>query len=663
MRFECNRDECSDFNLISTREWLEINSNGCYAASTICGMNVRRQHGLLVVPTNVNDQVSVILSKFEESIFIENRVYELSTNQFTGGVYPEGYRHLIQFSLNPFPRFIFEIENRRIEKTILLLHDQNTLIIRYTLKNQGNPVKLVLKPIIAGRDAQELTKDIQGVNTDSYIDDGVVKLAPRPHLPELSIFFNKGEYVPAPLWYHNYTYPADKIFQNDERIDEDLFNPGFFTHELEPYDSYDLYISTEQVYNFDYEEIYRKEKAYRLQIRKEVSGLPEYVREISRKMEIMHIRGNANQTLSLPTLFWGDINLREFLLSLLGVMVNEKNYSEVKQNIVFLLSRMQDGLLPLQYRKNTSAVSYQAADCSLELINLSYFLFKKIKDLNFVEEKLYEPFRQIIEAFQKGTHYNIYMDKDGLIFSGDKQLAISWMPVLNDNGKVIRYGKLSEINALWYNALKIMELYSQQLDKKRMMKKYANMAKKTKENFLAKFWNKKRKIFYDFIRDDFSDDSLRLSQVLLLALPFIMPDKEQGKFLLRHIKEELLTPYGLRTLSPKAGNYRAHGSTVITRSDPEYYNGVVWPWSIGVYVDAVLHVKDKNSKTLKELHKLLGNFSKLYYDGCLGYLPEVLDGEEPFTVRGATAHSLAMAELFRSYFTLDALEQNLRETD
>ena len=166
MKINFDQQVCSNFNLAANKEWLEVNKLGGYSASTIFGLNNRRYHGLFVVPCGPEQSRTIILSKFEESIFIGNQVYELSTNQFAGGIYPDGYKYIKNFSIDPFPKFEYEVENRRIEKSLFLCHDQHTLIIRYTCKNQGPPFNLVLKPILAARKISDLTHEIATFNAD-----------------------------------------------------------------------------------------------------------------------------------------------------------------------------------------------------------------------------------------------------------------------------------------------------------------------------------------------------------------------------------------------------------------------------------------------------------------------------------------------------------------
>ena len=659
MKIELGKEICGNFKLATSTEWLECNELGAYASSTIYGLNSRRFHGLLVVPLNSVTNRAIILSKFEESVFFENHVHELSANQFVGGVYPDGHKYLQKFSLNPFPTFIYQVENRRIEKTLFLLHDQNALIVRYALKNHGKSLKLVIKPIMAGRLSTDLMHETQGVNTDSYQDNRVVKIAPKKNIPELNIYYSQGEYHPAPLWYHNFEYLKDISINGNgsQGNTEDLFNPGFFTFTLNPYQSIELVVSTDEIAELDFEAVYRKEKEHRRQFSSQFINLPDYVKDVAKRIELCRVSKVKSCPVIIPNYHWGENSLREALLTFTGFVLVDRNYEQLKEMISYLFSKMRDGLLPSNYPSENGKTSYQSVDTSLILINLTFYLQKFLKDKIYLERVLFEPLNSIIDAYQKGTHYNIHADKDGLLFAGEKKYSTSWMPLLNSNGEVVRYGKMLEINALWYNALKIMEYFSKTLKKNKLAKKFGDMAELTKTSFIEKFYNKKDNRFYDFIRDDIKDNSFRINQIFSLALPFSMPALEMGKKVLKAIDNELLTPYGLRSLSFKEKEYIGHLDNVYNRTHPAYYNGSVWPWTIGFYVDAVIKYNGRKKEVMEKLKKLLDNFKNIYANGAIGYISEILEGNEPHRMRGAISNSLNLTELLRAYYLVELIEK------
>jgi len=176
-----------EFDLASQMEWLEFNNLGSYSSSTVCGLNNRRFHGLFNIHSEKDGKNINLLSKFEETVFLGEHSFELSTNQYQNSVFPLGYTYLEKFSLNPFPKFSYLIDGRRLEKTVILLHNKNLLLVRYDLKNNGDPIKLVIKPIIGGRYSHKLVENVQGINPDSYMEQNIVKIAPKSNIPELNV--------------------------------------------------------------------------------------------------------------------------------------------------------------------------------------------------------------------------------------------------------------------------------------------------------------------------------------------------------------------------------------------------------------------------------------------------------------------------------------------
>ena len=657
MKTYLNKNTCANFNLAANTEWLETNTLGGYACSTIYGLNNRQYHGLFVVPSEPGDQKTIILSKFEESIFIKNQVFELSTNQFSGGLYPEGYKYLVNFSIDPFPKFVFDIEGKRIEKTLFLLHDQHTLIIRYTYKNQGPPLNLVIKPMIAARGLNELSHEVTNINTDSYLDNGVVKLAPKATIPELRIHYQKGDYIPAPLWYHNYLYEKDfrrkKDFSDGQT--EDLLNPGFFTCFIEPYESLDLYVTIDTPTDFDYESVYRKEKDYRQSYDSGIIQLPAVAKEISKRIEILTYPEGKNRPLHIADFPFNQQSTGEMLLSLWGLALFESNEKAIQDSLLIYVENLNKGVLSDSIGKKEASEDRNPcfADLSLIFINLIYFLYNFRIDLEFVEDKIFEPCSDIIDYYTKGTFASITEDDDGLLLSGTTEIPSSWISQKSGNDDKIRFGKLCEINALWYNSLKIMEYFSRQLDKKRLAKKFALKAEKTKTSFLSKFWSKKNLRYYDLIRDDFKDSTFSINQLFTITLPFSVLDVERGIFILKQIEEHLLTPLGLRSLSPNEKHYKGRGKSKLKRKDQAYYTGSIWPWPIGMYVDAVLRFRGTNQQVLNNLNKYFETLGKFFYDKGLGNISEFFEGNPPHRRSGQICNGLNLTELLRSYFSVD----------
>ena len=651
MNLSFDENICGNFNIAANKEWLETNELGGYAASTIYGLNNRRYHGLFVVPIGNRAEKTIILSKFEESVFVGKHVYELSTNQFSGGIYPDGFQYLVRFSLDPFPRFLYQIDGRRLEKTIFMLHDQHTLVVRYAYKNQGPPFNLVLKPMIAGREISDLSHEVSTINTDSYLESGVVKLAPKDNVPELKIYYQSGEYLPAPLWYHSYVYEKD--FRRKQRTDqsmvEDLFNPGFFTRTLESYETFDMFISVDKLSQTDYESLYRREKMYRRTFDPSVESMSNVAKEISKRVELLAQIKSDQTPIHVSEYPIDKKNTREMLLSLWGLSILDKYKIQIEKAIRDYLSHLNQGLLPDKIGSKSDKLTYHAADLSLLFINLIYYLYKFRIKQKFLEEHIFEKCVEIIESYTKGVFPHIRQDEDGLIYSGSASITSSWFSHTSGKGTVDRYGKLCEINALWYNGIKIMEYFSRETSKKKLVKKYASMAEIVKANFLKKFWSAKHLRYYDFIREGQSDSTFSINQLYLVSLPFSMLDVERGIFILNQIEEHLLTPLGLRTLSPDEKAYTGRLESLKSLTGNSDYMGSIWPLTIGMYVDAVIRYRGNNQQVINNISKTLEPLNNFFYEQGLGNISEFFEGNSPHRRGGQLCHGVNLSELFRAH--------------
>jgi len=649
MKIKIDKNFCQNFDKAKKTEWLEINSLGAYSSSTIYGLNSRKEHGLFIVqaPDQINKMN--LLAKLEETVFVKDMSFELSSNQYENSIYPNGYTLLDGFELNPFPVFHYKFADRRLDKSILLLNDKNVLIVRYELKNNGDPVKLIIKPIIAARYANNLAKEIQGINSDSYMAENVVKIAPRADLPELNLSYQKGEYTPAALWYHNFCYKnEDGISSKQQNIKEDLLNPGFFTYTLFPYDSFDIYISMDDWYDFDYEYLYRKEKEFRQNIDKKYKKSPVFIQEISKKLEIIPLFSDQINFVCFPDYFTTQCNVHNSVIAMNDALIIQKNKYKIQKFIESCIPKLKNGLL-YEDTQPSNSISSIYADTSLHLINLCYHAFRFFKNSEFLEKVLFDQLIEIIENFRKGTDFNVYMDKDGLIFSGDNHTNTGEIPILNSKNQVIRYGKLLEVNIFWLNALYVMRFFCKELNKPRLIKKFKKLIDKASVSFIKNFWDAKNQRLFDLIRDEVKDNTFRFNQIYALSLPFQILEKDKGKQLLYSIKEELLTNYGLRSLSNKNKDYEGVLNSEINIQYDNKFKGAVWPSTISDYIVGCVNYGDIKAEAI-ELNKLIENFEELFKRNCLGYFAEFLDGDKPHNDKGNIASILNMLSVLKASF-------------
>lgn len=605
-------------------EWMENNKLDIYSSSTALGMNTRREHGLFVVPDPTLQKHVVLLSKFEESIFIDNKLNEISTNEYQSGVFPAGYQYLESFEKKPFPCSTFNVQGHILQKTIFLLKDLPILIVRYELKNKAMPINLIIKPFLAERYSDELAHEMRGLNTDSYVGHHFVRWALKHELPELYIYFNRGEYVSANLWYKNFIYKHDRARYGTQL--ENLFNPGFFQVTLEPYQYLDLYVSSQEldVKHLNYESLYRREKEHRTTPSKfYFKKHPQLsILSASLKDALSIQKNNSFVSVShLENLY----TTRDMLFSLPGMFLINDDYNDFKNIFKTITKQVVNGLLPVHSPLKRSNSHFCAADLSLWLINIGFEYFQLTKDIEFFNDEILESFRSICEHFEKGTSYNIYMDRDGLIFAGDKNTSVSWIPLKGEEkDTVMRYGKMIEINALWYSALMVMNQLYVQLGKKRAAAKFARQANKTAKSFMEMFYADG---CVDFSNTDGRNTDFRINQIVPLSLPFTPLGKELAQSRLKKIDKELLTPYGLKVA---IFNTDKNMQNMPHRKSSMFYTKSIWPWSVGMYISAALKWNDNPALKAKNIKKYFQPLLGLVDEGLLGYLPEaVVNTQDP----------------------------------
>ncbi len=649
MEISLDKGTLQDLDKASSFEWLEKNNKGIYSSSTAIGMNTRREHGLFVVPDQTLEKKVVLLSKFEESIFIENRLHEISTNTYSSGVFPSGYTYLKNFKMKPFPTSIFEIEGRIIEKTVFLLSEYSILVVRYELKNQGKPLNLIIKPFLADRFSTDLSKELQGLNTDSYIGNYFVRWALKPAMPEIYVYYSSGEFVSTTLWYKNFHYPKDSGKYNDTNF-EHLFNPGFFQTTLVPYQAVDLYISTNELEtdNLNYEALFKAEKERRITPREGFFTKDNNIIEInsSLKKSLMTV---ATPPVISVSFLENIYTTRDLIFSLPGMFLANEDYAGFKDQYLTLISQVSEGLLPVHSPIIRKKNHYSAADLSLWLINLGYIYYKLTKDIEFFNNGVFQAYQSIIEYYQKGTLNNIYVDKDNLVFSGNKSSSTSWIPLTAEDNEVMRYGKLLEINSLWYNAIKITEHFSNELGKKRKAAKYLKLSEKVKDSYLKTFVQDDDTLI-DFSVHGNKNTDFRINQIVPLALSFSPLDDSLQSKLLKQVDAHLLTPFGLKSAKNDAN---ASVAKILTRRMSSFYNGAIWPWTISLYVSASLkNAEDKKIKAT-QLKQYFSTLPKLISQGLLNYLPEALSDSENLIQSGIEDYTPSLSCLLWAFFELE----------
>ena len=656
------------------KEWLVTNGIGGFASSTIIGTNTRKYHGLLVVPIIPPARRRLILSKIDESIIIDKRKYELFTNVGKNYI-SQGYKYQISFEKSMLPVFQYKVEDVEITKIICMEHFKNTVGVYYKIKNGKKSSKLILTPVMNFRNAHGINKNhifkveqkVKGQKLELKIDDG------NP----IYIKINDGKYIE----HHNDTFFNMFYIEEEKRgfeAEENHTVPGRYEIELEPGEEKEVSFicSTEEnIEEIDARALIVKEKARlnkiiiesklinteKLDKTKEEKERDELIKEFLIATDNFIIKRPLFNTYSAIAGYpWFLDWMRDTLISYEGLFLKTKRFDNAKKVLQHCIRDIKYGLIPNTYSEDDYRPLYNSVDASLLFFEQVKKYLEYTENYEFIMQEIYPKMENIIENYSKGIdldNNNIYMDYDGLISSGTEMTQNTWMDAKYAGIAVTpRNGKAVEINAMWYNALKIMQELAIKNNENDKAKKYEKMAKKCKKSYQEKFYNKRRKCLYDVL----GDSKIRPNQLFALSLtyPVLEPTSEEAQNMVETVTKKLLNNYGLKSLAKGEENYVEIYEGDSCRRDFSYHQGITWTWLLGPYYNALKRIakesKNKADRTKfeEQLKEFTANVIKTFKielneRGCVGSIAEIYDSKRPYEPKGAIAQAWSVAEVFR----------------
>jgi len=635
---------CRDLSAATSREWLETNGLGGFASSTITGLNTRRYHGLLTAATKPPVGRFVLLSKLEETLVINGDRFDLSANQFPGVVHPRGFEFLTEFRLDPFPTFTYRVGELTLEKSLFMVHGENTTVVQYSASGVSADTKLEIRPLIAFRDFHSTTHENGSINGDVEIQDGRVCVTPYQSLPSLHLAHNAQSVDQTHDWYRNFEYEAERHRGLDFR--EDLFHPLTLTFDLSA-NPIAVVIASTQTHNA--RQATTLEKQERSRRNKLVAASPvndEFVESLTAAADQFIAKRGSLKTIIAGYHWFGDWG-RDTMISLPGLTLTTGKY-DVARSILLEFAKFVDrGMLPNIFPDAGDTPEYNTVDATLWYFHAIRQYGEFTGDYETIERDFYPVLADIIEWHVKGTRYGIRVDDDGLLLAGEPGVQLTWMDAkIGDWVVTPRTGKPVEIQALWYNALRTMEQFAGKFRDKKRQSAYKAMADKLSDNF-GQFWNQDTNCLYDVINGDLRDGSVRPNQVFAVSLPFPLIEAERAKAVVDKIETELLTPYGLRTLSSHDANYIGHYAGDPRTRDSAYHQGTVWPWLMGPFVTAYLNVHGRSRETLEQVSTWLKPLKQHLGAAGLGSISEIFWGDPPYAPCGCIAQAWSVAETLR----------------
>ncbi len=664
MNITFGREICGELQSAQTKEWLVTNGIGGYASGTVAGLLTRRYHGLLVAALNPPLGRTLLLSKLDETICYDGRTYPLSTNRWASGtVEPHGYQQIESFTLEGMvPVWRFACADAIVEKRVWMQHGANTTYIKYDLIRSTAPLDLTCTALVNYRDYHGDTQAHDWQMEVNKIDSGVQIIAYAGATP-LYLMSDRANVSIAHNWYRGFDLKQERERGLNDR--EDHLHVATFTVTLEPGESLTIAASTEPhplLNGASALHTAQTRERQLLSLWRETRPAPELPRPewIDRLVlaadQFIVDRPSSDEpngkTIIAGYHWFGDWG-RDTMISLPGLTL-ATGRPEIARSILRTFARYVDkGMLPNRFPDAGEIPEYNTVDATLWYFEAIRAYHAATQDDELIAE-LFPVLADIIEWHCRGTRYNIHLDPDdGLLYAGEPDVQLTWMDAkVGDWVVTPRIGKPIEINALWYNALRIMATFARRLG--RYDKDYQTIANSIHHSF-PRFWNSELGYCYDVLDSPTGDDStLRPNQIFAVVLP----SQTDGELLLTPLQQRgvvdtcgrmLLTSHGLRSIAPNLPQYQGYYGGNQLQRDGAYHQGTVWGWLLGAFVRAHLRVYRNPTQAMQ----LLEPMSHHLTDAGVGNLSEIFDGDAPMTPRGCIAQAWTVAEVLNAWLEIE----------
>ncbi len=635
------------------REWVITNGIGGYAGSSIIGANTRRHQGLLIASLRAPVSRYAILTKIDESLQIGGEDFSLATNQHPGGWNEEGQKHLQRFIYDEQPKFIYQVKEVFLTKEIAFEWEKNTIAVGYEITAGSKPVILSLKPLFTYREHSEdreraklLFECRNSKDTMYLIPDENKELLIKAYVSEGEIKESESRFV------ENIEYATE--FATGGSSVDNAYTPYVVDIEVAPFETKKISFicSIEEEYETDAFKVIEESKN-RIKSLKENAGYDdEFVNQLIQAADQFVVKRDSTGYKTVMAGYpwftdWG----RDTMIALQGLTLVTKRFEDAKGILLTFAKYIKNGLVPNMFPDEGIDPIYNTVDASMWYFYsvdkyLEYTGKKEYYD--FIQKEIYPKLKEIIEAYKKGTDFSIYMDKDGLIHAGGGFDQVTWMDVRVGEWVVTpRHGKPVEINALWYNALRVMEKLAKKFGDN--PSEYVRLATMVKKSFNAKFWNEEKKCLYDVVDEKGNDAMIRPNQIWAVSLPYTMLDSDKEKMVVNTVMEHLYASYGLRSLSPEDSEYKGNYIGKLHDRDAAYHQGTTWAFPLGGFITAYVKVNGGTKEAKERARMMIEPLEDHLRDGCVGSIAEIFDGNEPIISRGCYAQAWSVGEILRAY--------------
>lgn len=626
-----------------SRELLRTNRSGAYSCSTIVDCNTRKYHGLLVVPVpGLDDDNHVLLSSLDVTVIQHGAEFNLGLHKYQGNTFsPMGHKYIREFNCDKVPTTVYRVGGVLLKKEVVFQHYEDRILIRYTLVDAHSATTLRFRPFLAFRSVRQFTHENANASREYHAVTNGIKTCMYAGYPDLYMQFSKkNEFVFQPDWYRGVEYPKEQ--ERGYASNEDLYVPGYFEMPIRKGESIVFAASTSPTSTPGLKALFEKEVEER-------APRDNFFHCLVNAAHQFHKRDKGSDRYLLAGYPWFKCRARDTFIALPGLTlsIDEQDYFELVMKTAAKGLREFMGGKPL----TVSISEIEQPDVPLWAV-WAIQQYAKYVNMERCRELYGHLLGDIIDYIVNDRHPNLRLDQNGLLYTNGRDKAVTWMnSTANGRPMVPRSGYIVEFNALWYNALKF---YASMLEGQGKESKVADLearSEQCKAAFVDTFLNEYGYLL-DYVDGSMMDWSVRPNMIFAVALDYSPLSQDQKKSVLDVCTRELLTPKGLRSLSPKSGGYNPMYVGPQAQRDYAYHQGTAWPWLGGFYMEACLKLYRRTRLSFIE-RQMVGYEDEMYCH-ALGTISELFDGNPPFSGRGGLSFAMNVAEILR---TLNLLEK------
>ncbi|NOY96600.1 MAG: amylo-alpha-1,6-glucosidase [Chlorobi bacterium] len=630
------------------KEILRTNRAGSYICTTLNDCNTRKYHGLLVSPIEeFNGEKHVLLSSLDATVIQHGAEFNLGVRRYQGGYYePKGHKYIHDLEFGNIPKTTYRIGGLVLSRERLLVEQEQQVLIRYTLEEAHSPTTLRLKPFLAFRSIHQLSKANLFVQSKYETVEKGIKMRLYDGYPYLHMQFSKeAEFIPVPDWYYNIEYIKER--NRGYECLEDLYVPGYFELPIKKGESIVFAASTKKVNPGSLKQRFTKELKKRVERDTFTGSLNNSARQF--------IKYSGNETDIVAGFPWYGSITRQTFIALPGLYRAFGNTDTYVSVLNTYKKHLREGRFPKSIEDEVP--NYDTADAPLWFIWAIQQYKKQLKTEAPVWKQYGKAIKSILDGYKNNRSDKIKMQANGLIYNGGQGVALTWIDSSVDGVPVVqRDGLAVEINALWYNAVCFaLEIASAANDKK-FVNEWEGLPEKIAESFNATFWDGEKEYLADHVNEGYADWSVRPNMLLAAALDYSPISKEQQKAVLSIVKKQLLTPRGIRSLSPEHPNYKSVVEGNHHERELAIHQGAAHPWLLQFFVEGYLKIH--KSGGLSYVKKLVESFKEEMTEHCIGTISEMYNGNPPHQAKGAISQAWSVASVLNACDKVESFEYN-----